>query len=114
MTTIYHTPRCSKSRNTLSLFNEQGVSPEIVHYLESPPSVETLKSILEKLDVSVFDIVRKGESLYAELGLKQREVDEDEMIQIIADNPKLLERPIVVNGDKAAIGRPPENVLNIL
>ena len=114
MTTIYHNPRCSKSRNTLSLLNEQGVSPEIILYLDNPPSVQTLKSLVSKLGVSIFDIVRKGESLYAELGLKQKEVDEDEMMQIVADNPKLLERPIVVNGDKAAVGRPPENVLNIL
>ena len=114
MTTIYHNPRCSKSRNTLSLLNEQGVNPDIVLYLDNPPTVATLKSLVDKLGVSIFDIVRKGESVYAELGLKQREVDENEMMQIISENPKLLERPIVVNGDKAAVGRPPENVLNIL
>jgi len=112
--TIYHNPRCSKSRQTLALIEGKGVTPKIVDYLESPPSVQELKAILKKLGLKPRDIVRKGEAVYAELGLKDKDVSDDELLALMAENPILIERPIVVSGDKAAMGRPPEAVLKIL
>jgi arsenate reductase (glutaredoxin) len=112
--TIYHNPRCSKSRQTLALLEEKGVRPKIVEYLKTPPSAAELKRILKKLGLAGRDIVRKGEPAYAELGLKGKDLDEDALIALMVENPILIERPIVVAGDKAAIGRPPEAVLEIL
>jgi arsenate reductase (glutaredoxin) len=112
--TIYHNPRCSKSRQTLALLNENGLQPQIVEYLKTPPSAAELKRILKKLGVKPRDIVRKSEAVYVELGLKDKDVSDDELIALMAANPILIERPIVVAGDKAAIGRPPEQVLKIL
>ncbi|BAQ16330.1 arsenate reductase (glutaredoxin) [Methyloceanibacter caenitepidi] len=112
--TIYHNPRCSKSRQTLALVEEQGIAPVIVEYLKTPPSAGDLKAILKKLGLKPQDIVRTKEARYAELGLKERNVADDELIALLADNPILIERPIVVAGNKAAIGRPPEKVLAIL
>ena len=110
---IYHNPRCSKSRQTLALLEERGIEPEIVRYLDAPPSAGDLKAILAKLGVGPRDIMRVKEAPYKELNLK--EVDDDKaLINAMAENPVLIERPIVVNGDKAAIGRPPEAVLEIL
>ena len=114
MTVIYHNPRCSKSRATLELLNQNGVKPEIVPYLDNPPDATTLTAITKMLSCSIFDIIRKGEAIYTELDLSNQQISEQEMIDIVVDNPKLLERPIVVNGDRAAVGRPPENVLGIL
>lgn len=114
MTIIYHNPRCSKSRATLALLNDNGVEPEIVAYLDNPPDAATLKAITVKLDCSIYDLVRKGEAVYSELDLANKSPSEQEMIDIVIANPKLLQRPIVVNGDRAVIGRPPENVLTIL
>jgi len=112
--TIYHNPRCSKSRETLALLEKKGVVPDIVHYLETPPSVAELKRILKKMGLKPRDIVRKGEARYAELGLKDRDATDDELLALMVKNPILIERPIVVNGDRAAVGRPPEAVLKIL
>jgi len=112
--TIYHNPRCSKSRETLALLEEKGAAPKVVDYLKTPPSAAELKAILKKLGLKPRDIVRKGEARYAELGLKERTVSDDELIALMAENPILIERPIVVAGGKAAIGRPPETVLTIL
>jgi arsenate reductase len=112
--TIYHNPRCSKSRQTLALLEEKGVPHKVVHYLETPPSMAELKRILKKLGLKARDIVRKGEVKYAELGLKDHEAADDELLGLMVKNPILIERPIVVSGDKAAIGRPPEAVLKIL
>ena len=112
--TIYHNPRCSKSRQTLALLEEKGAAPKIVDYLKTPPSAAELKAILEKLGLKPRDIVRKGEARYAELELKERTVSDDELIELMVENPILIERPIVVAGGKAAIGRPPETVLTIL
>jgi arsenate reductase len=114
MTTIYHNPRCSKSRATLALLEENGIEPEIIQYLDTPPDRETLKLLTRMLDCSIADIVRKGEDLYRELGLKEKGLSEDELIDVVAANPKLLERPIVVRDGKAVVGRPPENVLDLL
>ena len=112
--TIYHNPRCSKSRQTLALLEERGISPRIVDYLKTPPSSAELKAILKKLGLRPRDLMRKGEPLYAELGLKDRELDDDALIGLMVANPILIERPIVVSGAKAALGRPPESVLEIL
>ena len=110
---IYHNPRCSKSRQALALLEERGIEPQIIRYLDTPPSAEELKTILEKLGVDPRDMMRIKEAPYKELNLK--EVDDDNaLIDAMAGNPVLIERPIVVNGDKAAIGRPPEAVLDIL
>ncbi|HEX2448023.1 MAG TPA: arsenate reductase (glutaredoxin) [Methyloceanibacter sp.] len=112
--TIYHNPRCSKSRATLQLLEERRLKPKIVEYLKTPPSAAELKAILKTLGLKPHDIVRKGEPLYAELGLKNRALDDDALIALLIANPILIERPIVVAGGKAAIGRPPEKVLKIL
>lgn len=113
-TTIYHNPRCSKSRQTLALLEERGISPRVVDYLKTPPSAAELKAILKKLGLRPRDLMRKGEPLYAELGLKDRDLDDDALIALMVANPLLIERPIVVSGGKAALGRPPESVLKIL
>jgi arsenate reductase len=112
--TIYHNPRCSKSRATLALLEARGVKPKIVNYLQTPPSAAELKAILRMLGLAPRDILRTGETVYAELGLEDRELDDDALIAVMVKNPILIERPIVVAGSKAAIGRPPENVLAIL
>lgn len=111
---IYHNPRCSKSRQTLALLTENGHEPVIISYLENPPTAAQLKLLLKMLGMpSAQALMRKGETAYKELGLKAVE-DEDTLIAAMIANPKLIERPIVVSGDKAAIGRPPESVLSIL
>jgi arsenate reductase (glutaredoxin) len=112
--TIYHNPRCSKSRETLKLIEARGLKPKVIEYLRTPPSATELKAILKKLGVKPQDIVRKSEPLYAELGIKGRALDDDALIALMVANPILIERPIVLSGGRAAIGRPPENVLKIL
>lgn len=109
---IYHNPRCRKSRETLALIKEQGVEPEIVEYLKEVPDKEELKNLLMKLNLKVTDLLRKGEAIYKEK-LKNKNFEEEEWLQIIMENPKLIERPIVVKGNKAIIGRPPEKVLEL-
>mgnify|MGYP001223796014 FL=1 len=111
---IYHNPRCSKSRQTLEILNEKDVDTEIVLYLENPPSPEEVASILQKLGLSSRDIIRKGEEEYKLLNIKDQSLTENELIAFMSENPKLIERPIVVKDDKAIIGRPPENVLSLL
>jgi arsenate reductase (glutaredoxin) len=112
--TIYHNPRCSKSRQTLALLEESGIAPRIVDYLKTPPSAAELKGILKTLGLRPRDLMRKGEPRYAELGLKDRDLDDDALIALMVANPILIERPIVLSGGNAAIGRPPEAVLKIL
>ncbi|HXG79415.1 MAG TPA: arsenate reductase (glutaredoxin) [Methyloceanibacter sp.] len=112
--TIYHNPRCSKSRATLELLQGKGVEPKIVEYLKTPPSAADLKAILKKLGMRPRDLLRASEPLYAELGLKDRDLSDGQLIALMIKNPILIERPIVVSGGKAAIGRPPEKVLEIL
>ncbi len=114
MTTIYHNPRCSKSRASLEMLEAKGITPDIIKYLETPPTREELAKVLSKLGLKAEQIVRKGEALYKELGLAEKTLSNDEWISVLVDNPQLMERPIVVNGDKAAIGRPIEAVINIL
>ncbi len=112
--TIYHNPRCSKSRATLALLEARGLKPKIVEYLKTPPSAAELKAILRKLGLKPPDLLRECEPCYAELGLKPGKLDDDALIALMAENPILIERPIVVVGAKAALGRPPEKVLEIL
>lgn len=114
MVTLYHNPRCSKSRDALNLLREQGQEPEVVLYLETPPNAKTLKALLGKLGISARELLRKGEDAYKELNLADETLSEAALIKAMVENPKLIERPIAVNGDKAVIGRPPENVKNIL
>jgi arsenate reductase len=111
---IYHNPRCSKSRQTLEILNEKDIDTEIVLYLENPPSAKEVASILQKLGLSSRDIIRKGEEEYKLLNIKDQSLTENELIALMSENPKLIERPIVVKDDKAIIGRPPENVLSLL
>ncbi|ROQ29952.1 arsenate reductase (glutaredoxin) [Gallaecimonas pentaromativorans] len=111
---LYHNPRCSKSRETLALLEQQGQAPELVLYLEKSPDVATLKALLTKLGFSsARQLMRTKEDLYKELGLAEVN-DEAALLNAMSEHPKLIERPILVNGDKARIGRPPEQVLEIL
>jgi arsenate reductase len=112
--TIYHNPRCSKSRQTLDLVRGRGIEPRIIEYLKQPPSADELKAVLKRLGLRPRDIIRSCEPRYAELGLDDAALDDDGLIAVMVANPVLIERPIVVNGTKAAIGRPPEKVLAIL
>ncbi|MDH5407487.1 MAG: arsenate reductase (glutaredoxin) [Gammaproteobacteria bacterium] len=114
-TTIYHNPRCSKSRQTLELLNEKNVQPEIVCYLDDTPDKETLDNILKMLNMEPRDLMRTHEKVYKEAGLDNPELSRDELIEAMIKHPILIERPIVVTSkNKAAIGRPPETVLSIL
>lgn len=112
--TIWHNPRCSKSRATLSLLEERGIKPEIVRYLDQPPSADEIRAVLGKLGASARDLMRKGEDTYKELNLADPALSEDRLIEAMAENPILIERPVVIKGDTAALGRPPEQVLDIL
>jgi len=114
MLSIYHNPRCSKSRQTLELLQANGQEPEIILYLETPPSASTLKSLLGKLDMGARALLRKGEDAFKENQLKDDSLSEAELIDFMVRFPKLIERPIVVRGDKAVLGRPPENALELL
>ena len=110
---IYHNPRCSKSRQTLQLIKDAGADVEIIEYLNVIPTAEELKTILMKLNLKPTDIIRKGEAVYKEK-FKTSNFNDDEWIKIMIEYPKLIERPIVVKGNKAIIGRPPENVLDLI
>jgi arsenate reductase len=110
---IYHNPRCTKSRETLALLREQGVEPEIVEYLKTPLSARDVKALAKQLGGSPHALVRSKEEAYAKLGLSAKS-SLDAIAKAIAEEPILLERPVVVVGERAAIGRPPENVLALL
>ena len=112
--TIYHNPRCSKSRQTLALLEERGITPTVVKYLEAPPDAGTLERILRQLGLAPRQLMRKKEEPYSALGLDDQSLNDDALIQAMVDNPVLIERPIVLANDQAALGRPPENVLSIL
>ncbi len=111
---IYHNPRCSKSRQTLALLHERGLEPEIVLYLESPPSEAGLEELLDMLGMPARDLMRRKEAPYRELGLDDPSLTRAELVAAMASHPILIERPVVVSGTRAAIGRPPEKVLEIL
>lgn len=113
--TIYHNPRCSKSRATLELLEQQGIEPQIIEYMKDPPDVETLHKILGLLDLSARDLLRSNEQVFKDAGLDDEDLNEDEILDALSQCPTLLQRPIVIVDDnKAAIGRPPESVLDIL
>ena len=114
MWTIYHNPRCSKSRQTLQLLQENGVEPEVVLYLETPPSRDTLAELLQKLGIGARDLLRTGEDAYKELQLNDKDLSDEQLLDAMEQHPKLIQRPIVVKGDRAVLGRPPENVLELL
>jgi len=112
-TIIWHNPRCSKSRNALALLEEKGVEVEVVKYLDTPPSRVELVVVLEMLGLSAKGLMRSKEAIYKELGIKDI-TDEDTLINLMIANPKLIERPIVIKDAKAAIGRPIENIIELL
>lgn len=111
---IYHNPRCSKSRQTLQLLQERGIEPVIIDYLQSPPSVEELDSILQKLGMTPRELMRTNEAEYQACGLADATLDRQTLINAMIKQPILIERPIVLANGKAALGRPPEAVLSIL
>ena len=110
---IYHNPRCSKSRQTLEIINDAGVDVEVIEYLNQAPTEKELTAVLEKLGMNAEDILRKGEDIYKQ-NYKGKTFSNEEWIKIMIENPKLIERPIVIKGDKAVLGRPPENVNEFL
>jgi arsenate reductase (glutaredoxin) len=115
MTTIlYHNPKCSKSRQTLELLKENGVTPTVIEYLKIPPTADTLKTILSQLGMAPRDLMRKKEDIYSELKLDDPSLAVDTLIDAMIAHPILIERPIVLANGKAALGRPPEQVLDIL
>jgi arsenate reductase len=111
---ILHNPRCSKSRQTLGLLEDKGIEPEVIKYLDTPPTETELKAILAKLNIPARALLRKAEEEYKTLNLKDPAKTEQEIIDAMVAHPRLIERPIVINGDQAKVGRPPESVLEIL
>jgi arsenate reductase len=111
---IYHNPRCSKSRQTLQLLQEKGIEPDVVEYLKTPPDKAALEHILQMLGLEPRELMRKKEKEYKALRLDDPALSRDQLIEAMIANPKLIERPIVIQNGKAAIGRPPEKVLDIL
>jgi len=111
---ILHNPRCSKSRTTLQLLRDNGVEPEVILYLETPPTADQLGSILGKLDMKPRDLMRKGQSEYKDMGLNDEQLADEQLIAAMLEAPILIERPIVLANGQARIGRPPESVLEIL
>ncbi|KZN15222.1 arsenate reductase (glutaredoxin) [Marinomonas sp. TW1] len=112
MTTIYHNPRCSKSRQTLALLEENGIQPDIRLYQKEPLNKSELEQLIAQLDIQPIELMRTKEAIYKELGLNKDSSDE-ERIKAMLNNPSLIERPIVVHSNKAKLGRPPENVLDL-
>ena len=111
--TIYHNPRCSKSRKTLELLRENGIEPNVVEYLKTPPDKAALRKITRMLGLTAEQIVRKGEDTFKQ-NLAGKSLNEDQWLEALAEHPILIERPIVVKGAQAILGRPPENVLELL
>ena len=112
--TLYHNPRCSKSRGALELLTERGVAPAVVRYIEQPPTPDELREILRLLGLPARSLLRTGEAEYRELGLGDASLDDDALIEAMSRHPRLIERPIFVRGGRAVIGRPPERVLELL
>ena len=112
--TIYHNARCSKSRQTLQLLRDRGVEPEVVEYLKEPPDAATLETLIDALGIEAHDLLRRKEAPYVELDLAAKKDDAPALIRAMTENPVLIERPIVVVGARARIGRPPQDVLEIL
>jgi arsenate reductase len=114
MITLYHNPRCSKSRAALALLLDHGIEPQVRLYLEQPPTKAELTGVLSKLGISARELLRKGEAAYKELNLMEESLSDAALIKAMVDNPKLIERPIAITTDRAIIGRPPENLLALL
>ena len=112
--TIFHNPRCSKSRQTLSLIQEKNIDINIIEYLKTPPDISQLKQVLKQLGYEPRQLMRKSEQIYKDLDLGNENKTAEDLVNAMVQNPILIERPIVLSGEKAAIGRPPESVLNIL
>jgi arsenate reductase len=112
MITIYHNPRCSKSRETLKLLHDRGIKPRVIEYLKTPPTQSELKQLINMLGLSTGELVRRNEPEFKQARLG--DASDDDILRAMVAHPVLIERPIVVAGDKAALGRPPENVLKIL
>ena len=112
--TIYHNPRCSKSRQTLALLEKRGIEPKVIEYLATPPSETELKHLLKLLGIKPRELLRTKEEEYKQAKLDRPDVTDSDIIRAMVKHPRLMERPIVVSGNKAALGRPPENVLKIL
>ena len=112
--TIYHNPRCSKSRQALQLLRERGIEPQIVEYLKTPPSADEIDVVLTKLGLEPRAVMRAKEAAYREAGMGDESLSRNALIDLMAANPIVIERPIVVSGRRAALGRPPENVLSVL
>ncbi|MDH3589908.1 MAG: arsenate reductase (glutaredoxin) [Gammaproteobacteria bacterium] len=112
--TLYHNPRCSKSRATLGMLRDRGLEPDIILYLETPPDQAALRNIIEMLGISPRQLLRTSEKEYGELGLADPALSDDRLIEAICSHPRLMQRPIVLNAGKARIGRPPESVIDIL
>lgn len=113
-THLFHNPRCSKSRSALELLRERGIEPDIVAYLDAPPSVEQLRDLLSLLGISARELLRTGEDDYAALGLANTALSEQTLLEAMASHPRLIERPIFIHRGRAVIGRPPERVLELL
>ena len=112
--TIYHNPRCSKSRQTLRLLRERGIEPEIVEYLKTPPPADQIEAVLARLGIEPRTLMRTKEAAYREAGMGDERLSRRQLIDLMIAHPIVIERPIVVNGARAALGRPPESVLAIL
>ncbi|PBQ16585.1 arsenate reductase (glutaredoxin) [Pseudomonas congelans] len=112
--TLYHNPRCSKSRGALELLHARGLTPDIVLYLETPLDADRVRDLLGKLGIGARQLLRTGEDDYKQLNLADPSLSDEQLIAAMAAHPKLIERPILVAGDKAVIGRPPENILELL
>ena len=113
MISIYHNNRCSKSRDSLAILNEQNIDFKVIEYLQNPPTAKQIKTILKKLKLKPYELIRKSEELF-KAEYKDKDFSDDKWIEVMVNNPVLIERPIIVNGNKAVIGRPPEKVLEIL
>lgn len=114
MVTIWHNPRCGKSREGLKTLEEQNIEFETLKYLDTPPSKDELASVIKKLGIHPKELVRTKEAIYKELGLKNRELSEEEWIEVISEHPKLIERPVVIKDDRAVIGRPASKIVELL
>ncbi|MER0040802.1 arsenate reductase (glutaredoxin) [Pseudomonas sp. MGal98] len=112
--TLYHNPRCSKSRAALHLLEERGLQPTVVHYLDTPPSAAQLREVLDKLGLPPRQLLRSGEDEYRQLDLADQALTDDALIEAMVAHPRLIERPILITADRAVIGRPPENILELL
>ncbi|HJE27860.1 arsenate reductase (glutaredoxin) [Stutzerimonas nitrititolerans] len=112
--TLYHNPRCSKSRSALELLEGRGLTPTIIRYLETPPTAAELQDVLNKLGIAPRQLLRTGEDEYKQLNLANPDLSDEQLIEAMVAHPRLIERPILVAGDRATVGRPPEKVLEIL